>query len=214
MDAETPKPLWPVSDIPVSRSMACLEVDLRGRWLAFPTRCWDGVATGTEPFVAIVFIREGATVWWCKSERWPAGALPAEAHEVRLNLTSYDASGEDVQVLWLVGGGQRRRRLRVPSSYRPEIPPERRFRTGVVERFATVGSEISGGLLELLVLFVARRDVRSSRNGLWRLRPKLADEVRNESLRRVLTYGRTGVLTAGPPQTNLPSATQPSATIQ
>jgi hypothetical protein len=43
------------------------------------------------------------------------------------------------------------------------------------------------------MLLIARRDVRSARNGLWRVRKALATLI-PEPFRRILTYGRTGTV--------------------
>ena len=48
--------------------------------------------------------------------------------------------------------------------------------------------------IELLVLFLARQDVRSARCGLWRLRRELAQSITNDSMRHMMTHGRTGHL--------------------
>jgi hypothetical protein len=182
-----------------------LAVTLEGGWSAPPGRDWCGVATASEPLVAVAFLDCGAVVEWCKSERGSAESL-----EVRFALLPYDAQGLDVQVNYAVGRGGRRRRSVLESFDGVSVVRDRReLRTGVIERFAEVTGEPR---VELSMLFIARRDVRSARNGLWCLRNERAD-VTPEPFRRILTYGRTGrVAKAGGCFQTEPTATADGAT--
>jgi hypothetical protein len=167
-------------------SLTSLPVTLEGGWLPPPWREWRGVAAAGEPLVAVAFLDSGAVVEWCKSER-----RSAENLAVRFLLLPYDADGRDVQVNFSVGdGGCRGRSLLVSSDWVPEIPDRRELRAGVLERLVEVTAEPR---VELALLLIARRDVRSARNGLWRVRNQLADLI-PEPFRRLLTYGRTGRL--------------------
>jgi hypothetical protein len=158
---------------------------LEGGWSSRRWPDWQGVATASEPLVAVAFLGSGDLAVWSKSERGRAGNL-----EVGLALWPYDATGLDVQVNFSVGRGMRRWRSALPASDTvPAIPDRRELRTGAIEGFAVVGEP----RVELSLLLIARRDVRSARNGLWRVCQELADSI-PEPFRRLLTYGRTGRL--------------------
>jgi hypothetical protein len=159
-------------------------VALEGCWSSLPQRDWRGVAVASEPLLAIAFLQCGGVAEWCKSER-----RSAEKLDVRLALFPYDAAHLDVQVNFSVGhDGGRRRSILLSHEYMPEIPERREMRTGIIERFTEVASSPRVGLSLLLI---ARRDVRSARNGLWRVRSELADSI-PEPFRRIVTYGRRG----------------------
>jgi hypothetical protein len=159
-------------------------VAVAGQWSALPKRSWQGLITAAEPVVAVVFLATGGAWGWSKSAR-------QNVTEAQLSLLPYDDMGTDVQVTFAVGQGYQRGRCTVASAtYRPSVPSRREFGCGVVERFACLDGDPP---VALLVLFLARRDVRSARNGLWHLRGDLADGITDERLRRMLTYGRTGV---------------------
>jgi hypothetical protein len=126
----------------------------------------------------------GATVEWCKSERGCAENL-----EVRLALLPYCSEGPDVQINFSVGrGGGRWRSVLFSPPAIPAIPDHRELRAGVIERFAEVTGEPS---VKLSLLLIARQDVRSARNGLWRIRETLAGSI-PDPFRRLLTHGRSG----------------------
>jgi hypothetical protein len=166
--------------------LTAVAATLEGGWSPLPHRDWRGVAAAAEPLVAVAFLDCGTVVQWGKSERGSAEKL-----EVRLALLPYDAEGLDVQVNFSVGqGGGRWRSVLAPSGCVSVIPDRRELRTGVIERFAELTGEPR---VELSMLLIGRRDVRSARNGLWRLREALADSI-PEPFRRILTYGRTGTV--------------------
>jgi hypothetical protein len=169
--------------------LAPVAVTLEGGWAPPPRRDWQGVAAASEPLVAVAFMSCGAVVEWYKSERGSAETL-----EVRFVLFPYEADGRDVQVNFSVGrGGGRWRSVLASSKVVPVLPDQRELQAGVVERFAEVTGEPR---IELSLLLIARRDVRSARNGLWRVRKVLADLI-PEPFRRMLSYGRTGRLAEG-----------------
>jgi hypothetical protein len=97
-----------------------------------------------------------------------------------------------VQVNYWVGGGYALGRSALSSAdYRPAISEQQTFQCGVIQKFTQVLGE---PYLDLLILFLARRDVQSARNGLWHLRPDLAQSISNDSIRQMMTNGRTGHL--------------------
>jgi hypothetical protein len=165
-----------------------LPVTVEGQWLPPPKRDWQGQITAAEPVVAVLFLCVGATCRWSKSER--RGDV-----RVRLALFPYDDAGDDVQLNCSVGGGYQICRLSVRStSYLPDLPSRREFRCGSVQKVAQVEGNPAA---DLLILFIARSDVRSARCGLWHLRKEFLESISDESLRGILTYGRCGRLNRG-----------------
>ena len=79
----------------------------------------------------------------------------------------------------------------LPPTDRPAISEQQTFQCGVIQKFTQVVGE---PYLDLLILFLARRDVQSARNGLWHMRPELAESISSDSIRHMMTYGRTGHL--------------------
>lgn len=113
---------------------------------------------------------------------------PSTTRSVDLALFPYDVAGIDVQANFTIGGGQVVDRSSVASaSYRPDFPSPRIIQGGTITHLTRIEG-IPG--CDLLVLLLARRDVRSARNGLWHLRDHLLPSVTDPSLRRILTYGR------------------------
>jgi hypothetical protein len=169
--------------------LASVAVTVEGRWSLLPRRDWRGVAVADEPLVAVAFLSCGGSVHWYKSERRGGDRV-----EVRCLLLPFAAGEADTQVNFSVGqgGGRCWSMLASPEGV-PVIPDRRELRSGVIERFAEVAGEPRVGLSLLLI---ARRDVRSARNGLWRVRRGLADLI-PEPFRRTLTYGRAGMLGEG-----------------
>jgi hypothetical protein len=166
-----------------------LLISVEGQWSPALDRDWRGLANAPEPFVALVFLCVRGACKWIKSQKGEA------TRELRLSLIPYDESGKDVQVNFSVGRGYALGRLEVPSAaYQPEISGEQTFQSGVVQKFTQVVGDPS---LDLLILFLARRDVHSARNGLWHLRPEIAESINSDSIRNMMTYGRTGNLPHG-----------------
>ena len=180
-------------------SFPCLTpvpVILQGSWSPPPRRDWQGIVVAGEPLLAVAFISCDAVAEWYKSERGSANNLG-----VRLALFPYGADRRDVQVNFSVGcGGGRWRSVLCSANTLPVIPSRRELCAGKIEKFAEVVGEPS---LELRLLLIARQDVKSARNGLWRVRKELAALI-PEPFRRMLTYGRKGKVGEGvgpPPNT-------------
>jgi hypothetical protein len=161
-------------------------VVISGEWLPAPKRDWRGVASASEPIVAVSFLRWGHHIEWCLSER-PTG----NESEVRLALFPYDRDGCDVQVnTFLGGGGQRWRSLVSSAQYRPTIPLSTSLETGRVLSL----SRIEGNpCVEFFGLFLAKRDTKGGRNGIWHIRPCFREGL-PPALSQVLTFGRTGII--------------------
>jgi hypothetical protein len=60
-----------------------------------------------------------------------------------------------------------------------------------IQQFMRFGGN---ALLEAMFLFLAERDVRATRLGLWRLRTELLELIPSNSIRKMLTKGKTGHL--------------------
>lgn len=166
------------------RKPAVVEVTAAGEWMPAPKRDWRGLIQSTESVVAVSFLKAGSHVEWCKSDRGSLAGL-----EVTVMLGNYDNLGLDVQVNFSIGNkGPRWRTLVESASYLPKLLVTRGFLTGRLVDFATVAGRPT---IELSALFIARKDVKVGRNGLWHLRKELVN-FSPESLRNVLTYGRSG----------------------
>jgi hypothetical protein len=163
-----------------------LLITIERQWSPGLKRDWHGLASALEPFVALVFLSTPSGCKWAKSQRGEATG------EVRLGLGPYDESEKDVQVYFSVGRGYLIGRSEVPSpAYRPVISEQQTFQSGVITKFTQI---VGDPYLDLLILFLARRDVHSARNGLWHLRRELADSISSDSIRQMMTYGRAGQL--------------------
>jgi len=144
-----------------------IQVSISGAWLPLPKRDWKGHAACSEPFVGVAILESPASAEWCISVR--------DDSEVRLAIFPYDQDGLDVEVTFSLGQGGRRWRTWVCSpTYFPVIRSSLVIETGRVVTFCTVEGEPQ---IELKALFVARRDVKSRRNGVWHIRPELADSL-------------------------------------
>lgn len=166
-----------------------LLISVQGQWSTGPSRDWLGWAQATEPFVALAFLRTPEICRWARSER------AVDSAEVRLALFPYDEEGKDVQVNFSVGSGCVIRRAKAPAaSYQPDISERHSFQSGVIQRFTQIAVD---PWHELFILFLARQDVRSARNGLWHLRKELAESIVCQPIRRMMTYGRRGYFDTG-----------------
>ncbi len=170
-------------------------VTISGKWSALPEREWQGCALSPIPIVAILFLRVKNTVKWCL-----CGRSTGNTTKVRLSLFPYDDTNLDVQINASIGGGRfegifhsggiLRFRTLVPSPlYLPETPTCNIFETGRIIRISAIKGNPK---IDFLVLFLARDDVNSKRNGIWHIRSKFLEYI-PESLYTPLTYGRTGL---------------------
>lgn len=165
------------------RQPATVEMTVTGAWLAAPRRDWQGVIQASEAVVGLSFISIGSHTEWSKSDRGSAEGL-----EARVMLGNYDRLGLDVQVNFSIGhNGPRWRTLVDSATYLPRLLIPKTFQTGGLIDFAKVEGN---PLVELKAIFLARQDVKVGRNGLWHLRKELV-EFFPESLRKILTYGRS-----------------------
>lgn len=161
-----------------------IDVSIQGSWTGREHRDWRGTAASSEPCVAVSFLRSEGHVEWCQSQRAIENTIC-----LRLALFPYDASNLDVQVNFSIGGGGRRWRSLLPDcKYRPAIPQSFTVRTGDVFVFATIEGKPR---MDLLGLFLVRRDVKSARNGVWHIRPDLIEGA-GQPMRQILLHGRAG----------------------
>jgi len=166
------------------RKPAKVEMTVAGEWLPAPKRDWRGVIQSAETVVAIAFLRVGGHTAWCKSDRGSLHGL-----EVSVMLDRYDNFGLDVSASFSIGNnGPRWRTLVESANYFPKIIAPKTFLTGQLIDFAKVEGNPR---IDLNALFIARKDVRVGRNGLWHLRKELV-EFFPESFRKILAYGRSG----------------------
>ncbi len=131
---------------------------------------WRGLATCSEPWVAMIFVYSTGVVHWCKGGPLVNPCLGSAEGEVQLQLAlgSSDAGLPELRGIFRIGGVSRDWSSTVASSFCvPPIPDRREFRTGVIETFSTYESNPAVGLF---MLFIARRDVKYGRSHRWRLR--------------------------------------------
>ncbi len=161
-----------------------LKIKITGSWEKGLRRDWKGCAISSEPIVAVVMIKVGDVIEWCKSERGNANGQP-----IRLLLSPYDNDNLDVQVNYSVGGGHAISRCQTPTNaYLPENTNKLEISTGIIEKIFTVeGSKT----IELYTLFISALDVKVGRNGLWSVRKEYQDKL-PEPFNKILTHGRNG----------------------
>lgn len=164
-------------------SLKCLSVTITGDWLSLPKRDWRGCVVCEEPIVGIAILETPTNTTWAISGR--------HSSEVGLLIGRYDKIGCDVQVSFSVGRGISYWRTLVASSnYIPDIPSKMTLLTGSVSKFCVVDGQPN---VTLKVLFIAKSDVKSGRNGIWHVRTKLQDDL-PLPMHQMLTYGRTGTV--------------------
>jgi hypothetical protein len=163
--------------------LTSIDVVVKGKWSSSSSRDWRGTIFASEPIVAISFLVSSGICQWVKSER------DQQPPDIRCAIFPYDNSGLDVQVNFGVGNSNRIWRTLISSaSYRPTIPEHIVLRTARIHHFTTI---TGNPLIELYVLLIAKTDVASSRNTLWRLREQLAKNI-HQPWRQRLTHSRRG----------------------
>ena len=164
--------------------LTSIDVTVEGKWSEKPSsRDWKGIVIADEPIVAISFIKSSGICQWVKSER------DKQPPDIRCVLFPYDDNGLDIQVNFGVGKSNRICRTLVPTaSYRPSIPDKKVFKTACIHHFATIDGN---PFIELFILFIAKADITSSRNTLWRIRESLVQSI-PEPWGQWLTHSRTG----------------------
>lgn len=177
---------WVSAPPPDPTPIICLD----GQWVPAPCREWHGSATAAEQFFALTIHHVPGACHWMKTQSGTTtkpvrlDLLPTDCwrpREVRVrswvgltDLCSYAETGTEA----------------ASPFYRPDIAGQQTFQSGVIQKF----TQIDGDSYEVLLLFLARKDVRTTRFGLWYLRPELAEFLPSDLLRKMLGPGRTGHL--------------------
>jgi len=114
---------------------------------------------------------------------WVKGA----AADLRVSILSWTAATRGATFLAAISGSQRSTNVTNIDEPPPSIAATS-LTTGVPQVLLTLGD------VTLTLLLFARADVRMGRNHLWSLRADLAAKLRDDTLRSMLTQGRTGHL--------------------
>lgn len=160
--------------------LARLPVTIAGDWHISRPRDWSGVATADEPIVAVHFITSDTKTAWRKSEKTHA----PEGFGVRFHIGNYDEVCRHVRIDF----GAAIASTVSSATYRPRVEGRQQVHTGETFGFTYIEGEPRA---EFHLLFLARRDVRGGRKGLWQLRRALVEGFA-EPWRSILTHSRTG----------------------
>jgi hypothetical protein len=162
------------------------DIIVSGDWVPGPKRDWQGLACSQRTLASVVFMRTVDGIAWSKSER-----PTIIGHDVRLLLGQCENGNLDLYATFSAGDGQQQTLVRAPSDdYRPEMPARITAQTGSIVPVCTLATSPE---VEFSVLFIDGADVQVGRNGLWHVRPRIAEKI-DEPMRSVLTCGRTGGL--------------------
>lgn len=174
-----------------TKKFRSLPVTISGDWFENPKYKWKGNAISSEPIVAVVFLRHGNIIEWCKSSSASSKSL-----EVTLWISRYNEIDLEVQVGFSVGDADRRFASFLESAnYKPDIKAEITTNTGEILKFTQVEGKpkISFG-----VVFIARSDVKFGRNSIWHLREN-TDVLLPDEVKRISEKGRVGQITTEEP---------------
>ncbi len=167
-----------------------IEVRLTGGPVVHATsgyRQWRGQFEASEPIVALALTVVGSSVCWTRTSHRGTASL-----KTSILFAPYDEHGLDIQVSFSILDAGTVSRLVVDSLQTLPCPNLKTFSTGELVQIAVIDSE---PVCELKALFLARRDVRSVRNGVWHAHGDVAASV-GDPWHKILTYGRTGTLEA------------------
>jgi hypothetical protein len=165
-----------------------LEVSITGQWSPAPKRDWQGAAVSSEPIVGLAMMETESGCEWCLS-----GHTTARNLALRVALFPYEKVGLDVQVNFSVGNtdGHVRGRSAVASpAYVPSLECPRSVRSGQVFTLAKLAGKPS---VVLKALFLARCDIRTSRNGIWHIATDFEAGL-PAPFRKMLCCGRKGTI--------------------
>jgi hypothetical protein len=156
---------------------------------------WKGVVQCDIDLVGVTLALQGGVVHWSKSRQLPAGAFvvgePMTGFPVAFwigRALEDEAPGRTNLALYLRGAVRATMVGEVSSATPFEIMESAEGTTGeaiCVVRLGTTPPTECG------FLFLARSDVRTSRKGLWRVRPTLAGELTGV-IGSILGDGRSG----------------------
>ena len=161
-----------------------IPLTISGNWMDSVNRDWKGEIFSSESLVAVVMLKNGNSFSWCKSDR-----DSGEGQKIRLSLLSYDKTNLEVQVNFSIGNGHARLASFVESAqYKPRIELASEIKTGELNRFAEVAGNPN---ITLSVFFLAQKNVKFGRNGIWHLKPKIETSL-SANFNKILASGRSG----------------------
>jgi hypothetical protein len=164
-----------------------IEVNVTGGQETHPTagyRRWRGMAVAAEPITALAIIENNRQYSWVRS------STRQDHLEMGILFSPYDLNGRNISVSFSVGDSVVCDRCTVPSQQTEPNPLPCVYYTGIVSRFAQLQSTPS---VILHVLFLAKVDVKTGRNGIWHLKvphKESLDPIWNDAL----TFGRSGIV--------------------
>jgi hypothetical protein len=148
---------------------------------------WRGTVECAEPLATLAFVHTATYGEWCKRKS-------KDTLYVQGTISPRDFWGEvrvcislDRGEPWSYSSQRWGHTIVAPDFLLPHIPATQTFETGQISHLMTLAGEPD---LQMLILFLARTDVRLSRNGLWRIRKRLEPMI-EEPFRSWLTFGRT-----------------------
>jgi hypothetical protein len=151
-------------------ALARLDLALSGAWVPSvpPNRRWSGQIRATHEFATLLVVTTCDRVLWAKSEVGGAAGLP-----VTFDIHPLREGDLQAQFMFIVGlGWVTAFCAALPSpSYLPAVNLPSAPQAAVLRTLFTASTEppATFGLL-----FLARRDVRVGRTGLWRSRAEVA----------------------------------------
>lgn len=170
-----------------NKKLRSLPITISGDWLENTKYKWKGRAISLEPIVAVVFLRHGNIIEWCKSSSASSKSL-----EVILWISRYNEINFEAQVGLSIGNGYRRfASLLESANYKPDIKADITANTGEILKFTKVegNPKIFFG-----VIFIARSEVKFGRNSIWHLRENINVLLSDEE-KIILERGRVGQFT-------------------
>lgn len=149
--------------------LAAVDLRLSGSWVPinWPNRRWSGSIEATHEFATLLVVATSDLVRWAKSEVGGTHGLP-----ITLDVHPLREGDPEAQIMFVVDGGWVTAfKAALPSpSYLPAVTLPSSPQAGVLHTIFTASTAppASFGLL-----FLARRDVRVGRTGIWRSRTDL-----------------------------------------
>ncbi len=161
-------------------------ITLTGAWesTSWGSTRWEGLATGEDSFVALIFLQLDRQVFWAKSSR-----LQGET-QMRIGL---DLIGTGrVQFLYSVGHAFNSITDAVAvlptKEAKTPIPASQALKTGHLFTFATFDSTPPA---DLYAIFLAQQDIQMRRKMIWRLKAPFLAGL-EPPLLDIMLHGRQG----------------------
>jgi hypothetical protein len=171
---------------------AKVPVTISGEWRVCSAHCrvWRGVASSVEPIVCALIVQVGPRTEWVISQSPKNSNL-----KVYLDLSNY-LCGPNLRVSISIGLSECVCGTIAGPDYFPCIPEHEQVETGTL---ALVSHIVGQPSVSICALFLAERDVKYGRKGIWHPRPNVMEGIA-PSLARVLTYGRSGSFSEEAPE--------------